>query len=67
MKNNLKYSEAYAELEKIVAQIEDEEIQLDTLAEKVKYAKELIEFCENRLRQIDTEVQQAIKDKTDNS
>jgi exodeoxyribonuclease VII small subunit len=60
MKKNLTYNEAYSEIEKIVSQIENEEIQLDILADKVKQAKELIEFCENRLRQIETEVQKAI-------
>jgi exodeoxyribonuclease VII small subunit len=56
MKKNLTYNEAYEQLEKIVAQIEDEEIQLDKLAEKVKETNELIVFCEKRLREIETEI-----------
>jgi exodeoxyribonuclease VII small subunit len=50
------YSEAYSELEKLVAEIESDDIQLDTLADKVKQAKELIVFCEDKLRTIENEV-----------
>ena len=59
MKTNLTYSKAFADLEKIVSQIEEDEIQVDELAEKVRQAKELIEFCENKLRAVETEVEQA--------
>lgn len=50
------YNEAYAELEKLVLQLEDDSIQLDTLAEKVVHAKELIAICEEKLRSIEGEV-----------
>ncbi len=59
MTTNLSYSEAFASLEKIVEQIEDDSIQLDTLAEKVKQANELIQYCEAKLRSIETEVKNA--------
>lgn len=59
---NLTYNEAYQQLSTLVEQIEDNEIQLDTLAEKVAQAKELITFCETKLRTIDTEVTQALGD-----
>ena len=54
---NLTYNQAYIELTKLVDQIEDDKIQLDTLAEKVKQAKELIDYCETRLRAIDNDVE----------
>ena len=60
---NLTYNKAYSELTKLVEQIEDDEIQLDTLAEKVKQAKDLIEYCETRLRSIDEEVKTVLSDK----
>jgi exodeoxyribonuclease VII small subunit len=60
MENDLTYQEAFAALEKLVQQIEDEEIQLDTLAEKVKAANELMQFCENKLRLIETAVKENI-------
>ncbi len=59
MTTNLSYAEAFASLEKIVAQIEDDSIQLDRLAEKVKQANELIQYCEAKLRSIETEVKNA--------
>jgi exodeoxyribonuclease VII small subunit len=60
MKNDLTYHEAFAALEKLVNQIEDEKIQLDTLAEKVNEANDLIKFCENKLRNIETELKETI-------
>ena len=57
MKNNLTFDKAFAELEKLVEQIEDENIQLDTLAEKVKEANELIKYCETKLRSIATDIE----------
>ena len=59
---NLTYNEAYQQLSTLVEQIEDNEIQLDKLAEKVAQAKELIAFCETKLRTIDNEVTQALGD-----
>lgn len=53
---NLTYNEAYASLSQLVDQIEDDTIMLDTLAEKIKQAKELIEYCEKKLRGIEEEV-----------
>jgi len=60
---NLTYNQAYNELSKLVDQIEDDKIQLDTLADKVKQAKELIDYCETRLRSIDKDVEAALTDK----
>lgn len=59
METTLNFDEAFANLEKLVEQIEDENIQLDTLAEKVKEANELIKYCETRLRVIATDIEQA--------
>ena len=57
---NLTYNQAYDNLTKLVAQLEDDNIQLDTLAEKAKLAKELIEFCETRLRTIDDDLKKIL-------
>lgn len=61
---NLTYNQAYSELTKLVDQIEDDKIQLDTLAEKVKQAKELIDYCETRLRTIEKDVESALDQKS---
>jgi len=59
MKTIMSFDNAFAELEKLVEQIEDENIQLDTLAEKVKKATELIKYCETKLRSIAEEIEKA--------
>lgn len=59
MKKELTYNEAFTELEKLVAEIEDETIQLDALAEKIKQANEYIRLCEVKLRSIEGEVNAA--------
>lgn len=53
---SLTFDTAYTELEKIIKQIENETIPLDELAEKVKEAKELIRFCETKLRGIESQL-----------
>jgi exodeoxyribonuclease VII small subunit len=60
---NLTYNQAYSELSKLVDQIEDDKIQLDTLADKVKQAKELVDYCETKWRSIDQDVEAALTDK----
>ena len=55
------FDTAFAELKKLVDQIENEEIMLDTLAQKVNEANELISFCEKSLRTIETGVNQQKK------
>lgn len=46
----LTYSKAAAELETIVKEIENEQISVDVLSEKVKQAAQLIQFCRGKLR-----------------
>ncbi len=58
MKETLTYNTAYSKLEKLVEEIESESIQLDTLAEKVTQANDLIKFCEEKLRTIEKEVEE---------
>ncbi len=53
---SLTFDTAYTELEKIITQIESETIPLDELAEKVKDAKKLIRFCEEKLRGIESQL-----------
>lgn len=53
---NLTYDEALAQLDHIVSQIEDEGIMLDTLTEKVAEANALIQYCEDKLRNIEGNV-----------
>lgn len=59
MKNELTYSEAFLKLEELVEQLEDGNIQLDNLSVKVKQANDLISICEAKLRNIETEIEDA--------
>lgn len=61
MKSNLTFDKAFSDLTKLVNQIEDDKIQVDTLSEKVKEANELIKFCEIKLRTIDSEIKRSNK------
>ena len=58
----LTYSQALSELEKIINEIESEEVDVDVLAEKVKRASYLIKFCTTRLRITEEEVKKALSD-----
>lgn len=50
------YEKAIAELQSIVEALENDDINMDNLLEKVKRAKHLLEFCKGKLRAVDTEV-----------
>ncbi|MDR1974235.1 MAG: exodeoxyribonuclease VII small subunit [Bacteroidales bacterium] len=52
----LTYETAYAELEQIAEEIENEEVSVDILAEKVKRASELVAFCQTKLKATEEEV-----------
>ena len=54
------YSQALNELEKIVAEIESEEADVDLLAEKIKRASFLITFCKGKLRTAEEEVKKVL-------
>ncbi len=56
------YSEDLAELEEIVNQIEQEEISVDELSEKIKRAAQLIKNCKQILRTTEEEVAQILKE-----
>lgn len=57
MKTKLTFDKAFSKLELLVAAIEDENIQLDTLADKVKEANVLIHYCESSLRIISADIE----------
>jgi exodeoxyribonuclease VII small subunit len=50
---DLSYTDAYLQLRQLVAEIDDDSLQLDMLADKVALAKELITHCEKKLREIE--------------
>ncbi|HEY1115651.1 MAG TPA: exodeoxyribonuclease VII small subunit [Chitinophagaceae bacterium] len=56
MKTPLTYEAAYKELKKISAEIESETVSVDVLAEKVKRASFLIQYCQAKLKATEEEV-----------
>lgn len=50
------YAEAMAEIELILARLSEENTGIDTLAEDVKKATELINSCREKLRKTEEEV-----------
>jgi len=57
------YSQAMERLEKIVSQIDNNELEIDELAVKIKEANEIIVFCSDKLTKADREVQKLLSDK----
>lgn len=56
----LTYSQALKELEKIVKEIESEEVDIDILAEKIKRASQILVFCKGKLRTAEDEVNKVL-------
>ena len=57
------YSQAMERLEKIVRQIDNNELEIDVLAEKIKEANEIIAFCTEKLTKADREVEKLLHEK----
>lgn len=56
------YTEAFDELQQIVADIEDGEISVDELSEKVKRASQLIKICKEKLTTTEQDVSKILED-----
>jgi len=56
MSKQINYSEAFDELQVIVSDIEQGEISVDELSEKVKRAAELIKICKSKLTSTEEDV-----------
>ena len=57
------YSQAMERLEKIVRQIDNNELDIDILGEKIKEANEIIAFCTAKLTKADKEVEKLLREK----
>ena len=62
MSKELNYTKAFDELQRIVADIEDGEISVDELSEKVKRASELIHICKTKLTSTEEDVNQILEE-----
>jgi exodeoxyribonuclease VII small subunit len=57
----LKYDEALQELQSIVRLLERKEINIDELANQVKKAKLLVDFCRKKLDDTEEEINKIIR------
>ena len=58
----MKYEEAIGQLEKIVRQMENNELDVDQLSEQLKRAQQLIQFCRDKLTKTDEEIRQILEE-----
>jgi exodeoxyribonuclease VII small subunit len=56
----LTYQEALLEVEDILAKIENEELDIDELSEKVKRVSFLLKFCKDKLHKTNEEVEKIL-------
>jgi len=65
MEKEISYTEAFEELQTIVANIEEGEISVDELSLKVKLAASLIKICKAKLTATEEDVNQILKELED--
>lgn len=61
------YTEAYEELQNIISEIEDGQIGVDELSEKVKRAATLIKICKQKLSSTEEDVNKILKELEENN
>ena len=62
MANEEKYKEAIEQLDEIIARIENDDIDVDELALRVKEAVNLIRICKAKIDKADLEVKKVVED-----
>ena len=58
--NEIKYAQALEKLEEIIKQIENEEIDIDELSQKVQEASALIKVCREKVTRAELEVKDVV-------
>jgi exodeoxyribonuclease VII small subunit len=61
----ISYNEAMTEIEEILDKIENEELDVDELAEKVKRVSVLLKICKDKLQKTNEQVEQVLKEMED--
>ena len=62
MSESINYTQAFEELQTIVSEIEQGEISVDELSEKVKRSALLIKICKSKLATTEADVNQILKE-----
>lgn len=62
---SLSYDQAYAELQSILAELQQSETSIEDLTKKIKKASELINYCKTKLRTTEKDIQKLLQDNDD--
>ena len=62
MSKETKYEAAFAELQAIVHKMENDELDIDQMADQLKRAQELIKLCKDKLTKTDEEIKKILSD-----
>ena len=60
-KEEIKYEEALDRLERIVKQMENDELDIDVMGEQLKQAQNLIKLCKDKLTKADNEIKRILE------
>ncbi|WP_019966734.1 exodeoxyribonuclease VII small subunit [Segatella maculosa] len=60
-KEEIKYEEALDRLERIVKQMENDELDIDVMGEQLKQAQKLIKLCKDKLTKADNEIKKILE------
>lgn len=58
----MKYEEAIRQLEDIVAKMENDELDIDSLSQQLKTAQRLIKTCKDKLTKTDEDIKAILDD-----
>jgi exodeoxyribonuclease VII small subunit len=61
-KKNVSYKEAITEIEEILRQLENNELDVDELSEKVKRVSSLVSLCKEKLHNTEVEIDKILKE-----
>lgn len=62
MNKKITYNQAFDELQNIIKDLENEEISIDDLSEKVKRAAELIRICKAKITTTEEDVKKILEE-----
>ena len=60
---DMKYEDALAKIEAIVSELEQKEVSIDELITRVGSAKQLVDFCQDKLTRTEKEIEKIIEEK----
>lgn len=61
MPKEIKYDEAVRQLEEIVAKMESNELDVDSLSQQLKTAQKLIKMCKDKLSRADSDIKKILQ------